>query len=97
MFKRYRIRRVLARPKVRYVDRTNADDIRVMLTEILELLKSGSPSSPVTDVNCIKNDCLCLKCDYFSRCKVRCDLCRKYKGENPVKMCGLKLQRDRRV
>lgn len=96
MFKRYRIRRVYSRPKVRYVDKTNSDDLRVILTEILELLQSGSPSSPVTDVNCIRQNCLCLNCDYFSRCKIRCDLCRKYKGENPVIMCGLKLQLERR-
>ena len=95
MFKRYRIRRVLARPSVRYVDRTNADDIRVMLTEILELLKSGSPSSPATDINCIRNNCLCLSCAYYSRCDIRCKLCKKFKGEHPVRMCGVKLQRDR--
>lgn len=94
MFKRYRIRRVYSRPKVRYVDRTNSDDIRVMLTEILDLLKSGSPSSPVTDINCIRNKCLCLNCAYYSRCDIRCKQCSKYKGEYPVRMCGVKLQRD---
>ena len=94
-FKRYRIRRAYSRPKIRYVDKTNSDDIRVMLTEILELLRSGSPSSPITDVNCIRNKCLCLSCPYYSRCKVRCTQCREYKGEHPVRMCGLKLQRDR--
>ena len=94
MFKRYRIRRVLARPAVRYIDRTNSDDIRVMLTEILELLKSGSESSPLTDVNCIRNNCLCLKCAYYSRCELRCKLCKNFKGEFPVRTCGVKLQRD---
>ncbi|GEM_PF-6221251 len=95
-FKRYRIRRICSRPKVRYVDKTNADDIRVMLKEILELLHSGSPSSPTTDVNCIKNNCLCLKCDYFARCDIRCKLCTEYKGESPVRMCGVKYMRDRK-
>lgn len=94
MFKRYRIRRKLARPAVRYVDRTNADDIRLMLTEVLALLKSGSPDSPTTDINCIRNNCLCLNCAYYSRCDIRCKLCNKYKGEYPVRMCGVKLQRD---
>ncbi|MCM1165877.1 MAG: hypothetical protein NC299_09740 [Lachnospiraceae bacterium] len=93
-FKRYRIRRVYRRPKVRYVDKTNADDIRVMLTEILELLRSGSSSSPMNDPNCIRHDCLCLRCAYFSMCKERCAFCTEYKGQHPVKMCGLKLQRD---
>ena len=97
MFKRYRIRRKLARPAIRYVDKTNADDIRVMLTEILELLQSGSPGSPITDVNCIRNNCLCLKCAYYPRCDDRCKLCKKYKGEHPVSMCGRKLQLDRNL
>lgn len=80
---------------MRYVDKTNVDDIRVMLTEILSLLESGSRTSPVTDVNCIRQDCLCLRCSYFSTCNFRCDLCRDYRGQNPVKLCGLKLQRDK--
>lgn len=96
-FKRYKIRRIYSRPAVIYVDKTNSDDIRVMLTEILELLRSGSPSSPLTDINCIRQKCLCLKCGYYSTCKIRCELCVKYKGEHPVKLCGVKLQRDNRL
>lgn len=93
-FHKYRIRRIYKVPKVRYVDKTNADDIRVMLTEILSLLQSGSKTSPTTDVNCIRNECLCLSCSYFASCKERCDLCGDYKGQFPVSMCGKKTQRD---
>ncbi len=89
---RYKIRRVAIKPKIRYVDKTNADDIRIMLTEILKLLHS--PNSPTTDVNCVKHGCLCLHCDYFPNCKIKCDLCKHYKGENPIKMCGVKSLRD---
>lgn len=96
-FPKYKIRRVFSRPKVRYVDKTNADDLRVMLTEILELLRSGSEASPVTDVNCVRQNCLCLSCDYYSRCDFRCDLCRDFRGQNPVRICGVKLQRDRNL
>ena len=97
MFKRYKVRRVRSKPIIRYVDKTNADDIRVMLTEILTLLRSGSESSPVTDVNCVKHNCLCLSCNYFPNCKERCKICRSYRGQHPVKMCALKLQRDKKL
>lgn len=96
-FHKYKIKRVFSRPKVRYVDKTNADDLRVMLTEILGLLRSGAPTSPTTDVNCVRQNCLCLKCSHFERCDVRCNLCLDYRGQNPVIMCGLKLQRDRNL
>lgn len=94
-FHKYKIRRICKIPVVRYVDKTNADDIRVMLTEILELLRSGSSGSPMTDVNCIRHNCLCLNCAYYSSCDMRCSFCRNFKGENPVKLCGRKLQLDR--
>ncbi len=90
---RYKIRRIASNPKIRYIDKTNSDDIRIMLTEILMLLHNGN--NPITDVNCIKNDCLCLHCDYFARCKISCDLCKSYKGEHPIKMCALKALRDK--
>ena len=96
-FHKYKIKRVFSRPKVRYVDKTNADDLRVMLTEILGLLRSGAPTSPTTDVNCVRQNCLCLKCSYFERCDIRCELCRDYRGQNPISMCGLKLQRDKKL
>lgn len=92
-FPRFRVKRVYKIPDIRYVDKTNADDIRVMLSEILELLRSGE--SPRQDVNCIKNDCLCLHCSFFSSCKERCALCRDFKGQRPIKMCALKMQRER--
>lgn len=94
-FHKYKIVRIRKLPKVRYVDKTNSDDIRVMLTEILSLLQFGSKSSPLTDVNCIRQECLCLSCNYFSSCKDRCDIC-SFKGQFPVSFCGSKLQRDRR-
>ena len=93
-FHKYRIRRIYKIPKVRYVDKTNSDDIRVMLTEILSLLHSESESSPTTDVNCIRHQCLCLSCSYFSSCADRCVMCKDYKGQFPVRMCGLKTRRD---
>lgn len=97
MFKRYKIRRIYSRPKVRYVDKTNADDIRVMLTEILSLLRSGSENLPTTDINCIRQNCLCLSCLYFSKCTECCQLCTKYRGQHPVRLCGLKLQLDKKL
>lgn len=92
-YPRFRILRRYRSPLIRYVDKTNADDIRVMLTEILHLLRSGSPQ--MTDVNCIKYDCLCLKCHYFADCQDKCKLCIKYKGQHPVKMCAVKVLRDK--
>ena len=94
-FHRYKIVRIRKIPKVRYVDKTNSDDIRVMLTEILSLLQSGSTASPLTDVNCIRQECLCLSCSYFPGCNDRCDICGDYKGQYLVFFCGSKLQRDR--
>ena len=94
-FHKYKIRRVFTRPEVIYVDKTNADDLRVMLTEILTILRSGSLTSPVSDVNCIRHKCLCLSCNYHEHCSDRCDNCRDYRGQHPVKMCGLKMQRDK--
>lgn len=84
-FPKYRIKRVYKSPQIRYVDKTNADDIRVMLTEILQALK---PNGITADVNCVRHDCLCLKCPLADRCNVRCRLCKNYKGQHPVKMCG---------
>lgn len=92
-FPRFRIVRKYKIPEIRYVDKTNADDIRVMLAEILRLLKSAD--SPVTDVNCLRHDCLCLKCSWFISCQDRCKLCTKYRGEHPVKLCAIKLLRDK--
>ena len=94
-FHKYRIRRIYKIPKVRYVDKTNSDDIRVMLTEILSLLQNGSKTSPTTDVNCIRQECLCLSCEYFASCKDRCDMCKNYKGQYPVRLCAKKLDLDR--
>lgn len=96
-YPKYKIVRVLKSPQVRYVDKTNADDIRVMLTEILELLRSGSSNSPITDVNCVRHNCLCLNCRYFSDCDKRCNLCTNYRGEHPVKLCAHKLLRDKSI
>lgn len=96
-YHRYRVVRRYRSPEVRYVDKTNADDIRVMLTEILELLRSGSVDSPVTDVNCVRYNCLCLSCRYFSDCDKRCNLCINYRGEHPIFMCATKLLRDRDI
>lgn len=85
-FPKYRIKRVYKSPQIRYVDKTNADDIRVMLTEILQALK---PNGITTDVNCVRHDCLCLKCPLAAtKCDVHCKLCQDYKGQHPVKMCG---------
>ncbi len=82
---KYRIKRVYKSPQIRYVDKTNADDIRVMLTEILQVLK---PNGIAADVNCVRGDCLCLKCPMIDKCDKRCKLCKDYKGQHPVKMCG---------
>lgn len=87
-FPRYRIKRVYSTPKIRYVDKTNADDIRVMLTEILTLLKSPQVQA---DINCIRNKCLCLDCPGWDRCDDKCNMCRNYKGEHPVKLCARRL------
>ena len=85
-YPRFRVRRIYKKPSVRYVDKTNADDIRVMLTEILSLLGSGS--APEADVNCIRHSCLCLSCPLSSKCSERCKLCNEYKGQHPVKLCA---------
>ena len=86
-FPKYRIRRVYSRPKVRYIDKTNADDTRVMLTEILRILRAGT--SPVmADVNCVRNRCICLTCPLADRCEDKCKQCKEYKGQNPVKLCA---------
>ena len=95
-FKKYHIRRIFSKPKIRYVDKTNADDIRVMLSEIISLLKSGSSRSPLTDVNCIRHDCLCLRCSYFENCDIKCEYC-SYFGENPLRMCAIKVIRDKNL
>ena len=86
---KFRIRRIYKIPEVRYVDQTNADDIRVMLAEVLQLLKSGSAPA---DVNCVRNNCLCLQCPVSDQCQDRCKYCRSYRGERPVKLCGRRLQ-----
>lgn len=93
-FHKYKIKRVFSRPKIRYVDKTNADDLRVMLTEIRELLLSGYPKAPLSDVNCVRHNCLCLTCSYNTDCDIRCDRCSDFRGQNPVRLCGVKLQRD---
>lgn len=93
-FPKYRIKRIYSKPEVRYVDRTNADDIRVMLSEILGLLKSGGNSS-VNDVNCVRNHCICITCPIHTKCQDRCKLCCDYKGQRPVRMCGKRLQIER--
>lgn len=94
-FPKYRVKRVLTRPKIRYVDKTNEDDIRVMLTEILRILRPESASA-AADVNCVRNNCICLSCPLADRCKDRCDLCKDYKGQIPVRMCGKRLQYERK-
>lgn len=85
-YPKFRVYRVYRSPKIRYVDKTNSDDIRIMLTEILSLLKDGR--SPSTDINCIRQRCLCLECPLFSSCSERCKLCEDFKGHHPVKMCA---------
>lgn len=92
-YPRYRIKRVYKSPKIRYVDKTNADDIRVMLTTIIGLLSPGT--SPVTDVNCVRHDCLCLKCSLFTTCESKCKLCVDFKGQHPVKLCANKVLYER--
>lgn len=81
---KYRIRRVYKQPEIRYVDKTNADDIRVMLTEILGLLRAEERY----DINCVRHECLCLSCPIRDRCSDRCLMCVDYKGQHPVKLCG---------
>lgn len=58
--------------------------------------QSGSKTSPLTDINCVRQNCLCLSCDYFSSCKEHCKLCTAYRGQYPVRLCGKKLQLDRK-
>lgn len=84
---KYTIRRVHSKPKVRYVDKTNADDVRVMLTEILRILRPDSATA-TADINCTRNKCICLTCPIGDRCKDRCCFCTKYKGQHPVRLCG---------
>lgn len=90
-FPKYRIKRVFKSPKIRYIDKTNADDIRVMLSEILSLLKPKSAAA-IADVNCLRNECICLTCPLSHTCKERCDICIKYKGQHPVKLCAKQVQ-----
>ena len=88
---KFRIRRIYRIPEIRYVDKTNADDIRVMLTEILRILNAdGADAAP--DVNCVRNNCICLSCPVKDRCSDRCSRCRDYKGQYPVKLCARRLQ-----
>lgn len=94
VFHKYRIRRIYKIPEVRYVDKTNADDIRVMLTDILNLLKS---SAAPADVNCVRHQCICLNCPVSDYCDDRCNFCKSYKGEYPVKLCGRRLQLLRHI
>lgn len=94
-FPKFRVVRRYRSPSIRYVDKTNSDDIRVMLSEILQLLRSGSADSPLTDINCIKQRCICVNCAYFSSCDSRCKLCRSFRGEHPVSLCAVKLLRDK--
>lgn len=93
-FPKYRIKRIYCKPAVRYVDKINADDIRVMLSEILGLLKSGGSTS-VNDVNCVRNHCICITCPVYATCKERCKICRDFRGQFPVRMCGKRLQIER--
>ena len=90
-FPKYRIKRIYKRPKIRYVDKTNADDVRIMLTEILRILRPESAVSH-SDINCVKNECICLSCPLSHACADRCGNCREYKGQYPVRMCGKRLQ-----
>lgn len=84
---KFMIRRVYIKPKIRYIDKTNADDVRVMLSEILRILKPESASA-TADVNCIRNKCICITCPISDRCNDRCLLCKQYKGQYPVRLCG---------
>lgn len=93
MFPKYRIKRIYRKPKIRYVDKTNADDIRIMLTEILRLISADERAR--SDINCVRNKCLCLSCPIFSSCSDRCSLCHDYPGQRPVKLCGKRLQIER--
>jgi len=90
-FPKYKIRRVYKRPQLRYVDKTNADDIRVMLSEILRLLRPESAAANA-DINCIKHECICVKCPLSDKCMERCGLCKDYKGQNPVRLCARRAQ-----
>lgn len=98
-YPKYRIKRVYRSPVVRYVDKTNADDVRIMLTEILKILRSskkheqpGADERSNFDVNCLKYRCLCLSCRlYPDTCNEHCKLCRDYPGQHPIKLCGKKM------
>ena len=90
-FPKYRIKRVYKRPRVRYVDKTNADDVRIMLTKILNILEPEGAAANA-DINCIKHECICVNCPLSDRCMERCDLCKDYKGQNPVRLCARRIQ-----
>lgn len=93
-YPKYRIKRVYSKPKVRYVDKVNADDVRVMLAEILRILRPESATA-TADVNCIRHNCICLTCPIADRCNERCLLCKDYKGQRPVWLCGRRVQVER--
>lgn len=93
-YHRYTVVRRYKSPRIRYVDKTNADDLRVMLTEILQLLRTGDQIVR-SDVNCVRHNCLCIRCDYFSSCSDRCKLCINFRGEHPISMCAVKVLRDK--
>ncbi len=88
--KRFRYTRTHKKPEIRYIEKFSDGDIAQLLGEILRLL--NSPIAPADDINCIKSNCLCLDCPAVSICKDRCNLCREWKGESPVKLCALRVK-----
>lgn len=89
--KKFRYKRIVhKKAQVRYIEKFSDGDIAQLLCEILRLLHS--PVVPSEDINCIKSGCLCLDCPASSICKHRCELCRNWKGENPVRLCGVRTE-----